>query len=191
MAQLLIPGAIQVSIKMECSGQDVVNVIGLSGDNFTDPNAAVAVVKAAWEKASGPMAIRSNLVRVVSYRAVVLSPVGSVAELGSSSVGGNTTVGISTMAAAALIGIGGATRNRSSRGRMYHGPIGEAQIDPDGRTLLTATRTQLTSVYTVFRNDLSAGGYPWVVLSRKNSTFTPVGEIAVSSIIATQRRRLR
>lgn len=191
MAQLLIPGAVQVAIRMECSGQDVLNVIGVSGNFDEDLTVIANKVKTAWEKTGGPLRLKFNGVKMIGYRAVRLDAGGSVADVPSSATGGITTGSLATMASSALVNIGTATRNRSQRGRLYHGPLLETDINPDGRTVQATIVTNITSAYNQFRTDLETGGNPWLVLSRKNLSSSPVQTVSVQSIIATQRRRQR
>lgn len=192
VATLVIPNAFQVSIEMEAGGQDIVNVIGVTSASGTALGAAGAV-KAAWENASGPLKALIPSVAVRNYRAVDLSSVfGDIADVPSTAVGTSTAgTGFSTLAAAALIQWNGASRSRSTRGRMYLGPLGEGDINPDGRTLVSG-RQSLFGVYAnTLISSLATAGYPLAVLSRKNLQAYPVSSVAVSSIVSTQRRRLR
>lgn len=191
MPTLIIPGAIQVSIRMECSGQAVVNVIGLDRNFVDDMNVAANNVKNAWEAAGGPLILKPTQVKVLSYRAVDLNAGGAVAEVASTKTGGLSTAQLSTMSSSALVNIGASTRNRSQRGRLYHGPLSETQIDADGRTIPVTTQTSLLQAYTQFKNALDTAGTPWAVLSRKNLSFTRVTSLSVQPVIATQRRRQR
>jgi hypothetical protein len=45
-----------------------------------------------------------------------------------------------TRAAAAIIKLNGGTRSRSTRGRIYYGPIMENDINADGATLTATTK---------------------------------------------------
>jgi len=154
--------------------------------------AAAAAVKAAWEVASGPLANMSNLISMVNYHAVDIgSTGGTITDLASSATGGLSTATLSTRAACALIKWNGSNRSRSTRGRLYFGPIREADIDPDGATVSSAIRTTFSTAFTNFRTSLSSAGYPLVVLSRKTSTATVVTQHAVETLVATQRRRIR
>lgn len=191
MAQLIIPGAIQVAIRMECSGQEVVNVIGLDRNFVSDVGQAAQNVKTAWEATGGPLRLKPSLLKVISYRAVELNESGAVAEVASSASGSVGTSQLATMASSALVNIGAATRNRAQRGRLYHGPLTEGDINGDGRTVLPASVTALGNAYIQFRNQLDAAGTPWAVLSRKNLSFSRVTQVTVQPIIATQRRRQR
>lgn len=189
---LIIPNAFQVAIEAEAGGQPVVNVIGVTNAAGTAAGAAAAV-KAAWEQANGPLSRLSSLVSARLYRAVDLSSAfGDIAEVTSSAVGGVTTTNsLSTLAASALVTWNGSTRSRSTRGRMYYGPLTETNLNPDGRTLPTATLATFNTMFDLFRTSLASAGYPLAVLSRKNEAAYPVTSSAVQSVIATQRRRIR
>jgi len=191
MAQLVIPGAAQVAINMECSGQKVVNVIGISTAGPTTATEIAEVVRAAWEKTGGPLKARPPQVKMISYKVTKLDAGGAVIDVASAATGGSSTSSLSTMAASALILLGGGSRDRSTRGRLYHGPITEGAITEDGRSILPAYAGSLFTTYKGFRDDIAAAGMSWSVLSRKNSIAYPIDIINVASIIATQRRRLR
>lgn len=191
VAALVIPNCFQVSIQMSAGSHAVENVIGVENASGTSA-AAAAAVKAAWEVASGPLANMSNLISMVNYHAVDIgSTGGTITDLASSATGGLSTATLSTRAACALIKWNGSNRSRSTRGRLYFGPIREADIDPDGATVSSAIRTTFSTAFTNFRTSLSSAGYPLVVLSRKTSTATVVTQHAVETLVATQRRRIR
>lgn len=190
MTQLIIPGCFQVTIKGTSGGQDVDNVIGVQNSSGT-AGAAAAAVQTAWKIASGPLALQQNAYSTVSYTAVDIgSSNGEIAVI-TDSTAGSLTGSLATNAASALIKWNGGTRSRSSRGRMYFGPLGETSINPDGRTLLAGSIAAFQSAFTNFRNSLAASGYPLVVLSRTLSTAFPVTSHSVEQVIATQRRRIR
>jgi hypothetical protein len=117
---------------------------------------------------------------------------GAIVDLADTTAGGATTTNsLATRGACALVRWNGSTRNRSSRGRLYFGPIMEANINSDGATLASTYQTQFTTAFTNFRNSLNTAGYGLVVLSRKESLSHAVTSHAVESTIATQRRRIR
>jgi hypothetical protein len=74
---------------------------------------------------------------------------------------------------------------------MYFGPIGEADINSDGRTLSSTSITGIQSAFNQFRTTITNAGLEWVVVSRKLQAATPITTIGVQSVIATQRRRIR
>lgn len=191
MATLIVPGAALVSIKGVCSGQEIMNVIGIQNTTGAAGLTVLTAIKAAWEKAAGPLSFRPTAFTMTSYDYVDLSTVnGQTATLGSTKAGGEASA-ISTVASAGLIQLQSATRNRTKRGRLYHGPLTEGQINADGRTLATAALNNFTAAYNQFRIDMETASSAWVVISRKTSTYSPIASIGVSGIVATQRRRLR
>lgn len=192
MGQLVIPGAFQVSIQMVSGGRQIVNVIGLINASGSAAGAAAAV-KAAWEAVGGPLQEMSSLVAMTNYHAVDIgSGSGLIVDLASTKAGGVTSpADLATRGAAALIKLNGGSRDRSTRGRLYYGPIREADLQADGATLQATRVTAFNGVFTVFRNSLTAAGYPMAVLSRTKSVATPVTSHLTESTIATQRRRIR
>ena len=192
MATLIIPNAFQVSIEMEASAQPVVNVVGVTSASGTAAGAAAAV-KAAWEGTGKPLGALTSAIVARNYRAVDLgSAFGDIADVSSSTPGGSaTTGGLATMAASALVIWNGSSRSRSTRGRLYLGPLLDGQINTDGRTLASTTLTGINTAMANFISSLASAGYPLAVISRKNLAAYPVTSAATSSVIATQRRRLR
>ena len=192
MATLVIPGTVQVAIEMQCSGQAVWNIIHLNiGDGLDTPTSTLNDVKTAWEATNGPLKIRPVGLSMVGYHYTDLrSATGAVAFLGSTTVG--TDVGsISTMAACGLVKLSTGTRSRSQQGRLFHGPLTETVINSDGRTLSSTGLTPISTAYNAFKTAMNTGSRSWAVASRKNLTSTPIATVSPSSIIATQRRRLR
>lgn len=191
MVQLIIPGAFQVTIQGTTGGRAVDNVIGVSNAGGTALGAATAV-RDAWERLGGPIKALHTSYIMSNYHAVDLSSgTGTIADLASTATGQVGTGSIATRAASALVKWNGGSRSRSTRGRLYFGPLTEAAINADGGTITAATVTDLNARFNQFRNDLTAAGYPLVVLSRKLAASFPVTTQAVESLIATQRRRIR
>jgi hypothetical protein len=193
MATLVIPNTVQIVVEMACSGQQVINVLHFKTGvgTFTNGNEALAAFKTAWERAAGPLKIRSSLVTMVGYKFTDISSLnGAVASL-SSNVAGSGAATISTMASSALVKFGGGTRSRSSSGRLYHGPLLETDVNADGRTLAAASATAITAAYNTLDTEMAAQGLQLAVASRKNSESFDVGSISTANVIATQRRRLR
>jgi hypothetical protein len=187
----IIPNAYRVSIEAVSGGQPVTNVIGVTNGAGTALGAAQAV-QTAWKVASGPLSRLTSAYVLTGFRALDMSdPNGDIAFVADSTPGSVAGTAKATNAACALIKWNGGTRSRSSRGRLYHGPLLEAAIDPDGRTLSSGERTGLETAYNNFRTSLSGAGYPLAVLSLTLSQAFPVTSSAVETIIATQRRRIR
>ena len=193
MTTLVIPDTVQIAASMTCSGQSVVNVLHFKYPTGTllDLNATLGAFRTAWEKAAGPLKLRSSAVTMVGYHATDLnSATGGVASLASSTAGGGAST-LSTMASSALVKFSGGTRSRRSSGRLYHGPLIESDINTDGRTLATATATAINLAYTTLKADMLAINLELVVASRKYSDKFSVLDISTAGIIATQRRRQR
>lgn len=191
MAQLIIPGCFQVAIHAVSGGQPVDNVIGVQNSGGTAHGAALAV-QTAWKVASGPLSLQASSYTLVDFTAVDIgSANGPIDVIGDAAAGGAGAVALSTAAACALIKWNGGTRSRSSRGRLYFGPLNEGQINSDGRTISSGALSVLNTAFTNFRNSLAASGYPLVVLSRTKATAYAVTQHAVEAQIATQRRRIR
>lgn len=192
MTQLIIPNCFQVTIQQIAGGHVVDNVVGVQNASGTAAGAAAAV-QTAWKVSGGPLSKMSSLVALTGFRAVDISSAnGAISQITDTTAGGVTTGNaLSTRASSALIAWNGGTRSRSSRGRLYFGPLMEANIDVDGANLVTGGATSINGAFTAFRSSLSGGGYPLVVLSRKLSQAFTVNTNACEQIIATQRRRIR
>lgn len=192
MAALIVPDCFLVSINQTSGGQQVTSVVGVKNAGGTAGGAAAAVL-AAYKVANGPLVQKSSVVAMTDVRAMDLSsPNGAIATVTDTGTGGRSSgINLATNAACALIKWNGGTRSGSSRGRLYHGPLQEDQINTDGRTLAASHATLLQTAYGLFRTSLDGAGYPLVVISRKNSSATVVSSHAVQTIIATQRRRVR
>lgn len=190
MATLIIPGAYMVAINAESGGQTVTNVIGVSGIINQAEQIALAV-ELAWLQTDGPLSQHPASYAMRSIRVTDLSSAtGEVVErtvVGS----GIQSGGLATNASCAIISYSNGSRSRSGRGRLYHGPLTETQMNPDGRTVTSSIITRLTTAYELFKSALEIAGYSWVVISRKLSTFTPVTSPACQALSGTQRRRLR
>lgn len=188
---LVVPQTVQVGIEMQCSGQPVWNVLGFTNAFGSSPSYIMNLVKTEWERTNGPLKLKPSQVTMVGYHFMDLSSTsGAVAFLGSTTAGGVTTA-LSTMASSALVKLSTGTRSRSQQGRLYHGPLGETQIDADGRTIASTYLTNLSAAYETFRVNMLAGNTGWQIISRKNSTSTGVTQLSVSGLVATQRRRQR
>lgn len=191
MTPLVVPGCFLVSINATSGGQQVVNVLGVRNSGGTALGAAQAVL-AGWKVSQGPLVKRPSAYSMVAVRAMDISSVnGAIAEVQDSGIGGLAGSAIATNAACALIKWNGSTRSKSSRGRLYHGPLAETDINNDGRTLVPAAITGLVGAYQACLNSMSTAGYPLVVISRKQAQAYTVGLVQVETVIATQRRRIR
>lgn len=116
---------------------------------------------------------------------------GAIAEATGANAGTNVGTTLATNAACALVKWNGATRSGSSRGRIYHGPLTEAMVNSDGRTLASASQTSIKNAWQQVVDGLVTDGMPMCIISRKRLDATNVSSVAVESVIATQRRRIR
>jgi hypothetical protein len=188
---LIIPGAFQVTINANVGGQTVDNVIGVTNGSGNAAGAAAAV-QSAWETAGGPLQNLTNAYEVLQYQAVDLSSsTGAIAEIPSTATGEDTENGIATRGACVLFKWNGSSRSRSTRGRMYLGPLTSNCIQADGATLTDVIHTSFNNNVIQFLGILSDAGYPLAVLSRVLSVATPVSSHTTEQQIATQRRRIR
>lgn len=191
MATLVIPNCFQVSIQMLHSTRPIDNVIGIKAAGIRTTDEVGNAVKAAWEATTGPLASHASATTMTGYKVVDLgSTTGAVSQIASSKAG-SVTGGNTLLSGAALITYGTGTRSRSARGRMYHGPLSTSQVATDGRSLGTTTGANLLAAYQAFDAAITAAGFEWVVLSRKYSIDHAISTIAVSPLVATQRRRMR
>lgn len=190
---LVIANTYRVAIEMLAGGRVITNVVGVTGSSAGQEAAAAAAVLAAWKVASGPLAGMSSLVTMQAVTAIDLSSAtGGISVLSDSTAGGVTSGNtLSTRASSALITWNGSTRSKSARGRLYHGPLRESQIQADGATLEAGAVASLGTAFTNFRSSLATAGFPLCVISQKNASTTAVTSQAVQTTIATQRRRIR
>lgn len=189
-SMLLIPGCFQVAINAQSGGQAVTNVIGVQNAGGTALAAAQAV-QAAWKATGGPLAQVASQLTMTDFTATDVGDANGDIAIVSDTTAGGLSGAVATNAACALISWNGSTRSRSSRGRLYLGPLTETQINSDGRTIASGSVTTLNNAFTTFRSSLASAGYPLVVLSRVLSASFPVTSHACEPVIATQRRRIR
>lgn len=192
MGTLIIPNAYQVTIHGSAGSHQVDNVFCLQGASAGDEAAAAAAFQVAWETTSGPLARLCFRYSVIDYTAVDLSTAGGgIAVLTSGATGGTVSVDFATRAASALIKWNGSSRDRTTRGRTYYGPLSEDQVDSDGASLTSTAQSQITTAFNAFRASLNVSGFPLAVASRKDSKATIVTAQTVEITLASQRRRIR
>jgi hypothetical protein len=193
MAQLIIANVYRCSIRMIAGGRDIVNVVHVEGSASGQEAAAAAAVLAAWKVGSGPLSKLSSLVAMQDVTAMDLSSSsGGITVVTDTTLGGIvSTNSLATRGACALVKMNGGTRSRSTRGRLYYGPIMEADIQADGASVSSASLALFATAFTNFRTSLASAGYALGVASRVTSSFTTVSTTAVETTIATQRRRIR
>lgn len=187
---LVVANTYLVSINAESSGQPVTNVVGIRGA-FDSAENVTQVVLNGWTQAGGPITKHNTSYIMKDVSAMFLGTADGEVYTRQSVAPGTVSGTKSTNAACALVSYGGASRSRTSKGRMYFGPIGEADINSDGRTLSSTSITGIQSAFNLFRTTITNAGLEWVVVSRKLQAATPITTIGVQSVIATQRRRIR
>lgn len=192
VATLVIPNTYRCAISMVAGGRAISNVIGVTGSGPGLEAAAAAAVLAAWKVATGPLANLSSIVAMTDVSAVDLSSLtGGITVLADTTAGGGGAGALSTRASCALITWNAGIRSKSARGRLYFGPLREADINTDGATLVGASVTAFGTAFTAFRNSLATSGFPLCVISQKLASTTSVTSQAVQTTIGTQRRRIR
>jgi hypothetical protein len=185
---LIVPDTFLVSIKGISGGQDVVNVVGIKFAGVSAEAVATAV-RDAWIVSGGPITKLPNTYSMVEVKALSLDNANGQVFTLPHSQAGNLSGALATNGSCALVTYGNGTRSKSSKGRMYFGPLREVEINTDGRTLASAST--FTTAMTAFKTDVETWGGQWVIVSRKNSTTAPITSITTQTVIATQRRRIR
>lgn len=192
MPTLVIANAYQVVVQGECNGREIFNVIGLIGTGPGQEAAAATAAQVAWETTGGPLTELTFRYVVNAYQATDLSSTsGGIAVVTSGTTGGKTATDVSARGASALVKWNGGSRDRTTRGRLYFGPLSEDQVQSDGATLETTAVTAIGTAFGTFRGALHGAGFDLGVISRKDSKITLVASQVVESMMATQRRRVR
>ena len=193
MSALVIANVYRASIVMLAGTHQIVNVVHVEGSASGQEAAAAAAVLAAWKTGSGPLAKLSSLVTMSSVTAMDLSSTnGGIATVSDSTAGGvASTNSLATRGACALIKLNGGTRSRTTRGRIYYGPLMENDINADGATITSGSLGLFNTAFGNFKTSLSGAGFTLGVASRKASTFTSAGTLSCETTIAPQRRRIR
>jgi len=185
---LVIPNTYLVSIKGMSGGQEIVNVIGVRGAGNTAISVATAVL-GAWKTTGGPLSKLPTAYQMVEVKAMSLDSANGDVYVVSDSTLGTGSGNLATNAACALVTYGAGTRAKSTKGRMYFGPLTETQVNADGRTL--ATPSVITTAFQAFKTALEINQREWCIVSRKNASTAPITLIQTQGTIATQRRRIR
>jgi hypothetical protein len=192
VAALIIPNVYRVAIEAQVAGRNVTNVVGVRGSGPGLAAAAAGAVHEAWTVGGfAPLANLPSSYVLSGVTATDLSSAsGQVIEVPGGQAGQQSGQ-IATTAACALVKLGGGTRSRSSRGRLFFGPLTEGAIEANGRTLAAGTVTSISQAFDVFRAGLLADGFTLCVISPTLGSATDVASHSVDSTVATQRRRLR
>lgn len=193
MGALVIANVYRCAVEMTSGGRSISNIVHVEGTASGQQAAAAAAVLAAWKVATGPLSQLSSLVTMVNVTAMDLSSTsGGISVVTDTTAGGITTTNsLATRGACALIKLNGGTRDRSTRGRIYYGPIMEQDIDTDGASVVASHKNGFNTAFNAFKTSLSGASFTLGVASRKHSLFTSVGSLTCETTIATQRRRIR
>jgi len=84
-------------------------------------------------------------------------------------------------------GLGG----RHGRGRLYHPGVFTGILNADADTIAPASVTAMANGFQQFFDDIQTAGHTPVLLHSDATAPTVVTGIAVESVVATQRRRIR
>lgn len=192
MAQVIINRGYRVTIKSRVGTQSVVNVLHFLGPSTGLEKDAAQTMETFWSGATGGLTHLGNQVtEFEGVEAVDLSSLNGGIWWEADGTALPSSLAISTAGAAALVQLNGQTRNRNSRGRIYLGPLREADLQQDGRTLSASAKGRIGTLVSNMRTAMTTEGFDLQVLSRATSTMYPVTLVRVADIIATQRRRIR
>lgn len=192
MAQVVINRGYRVTIKSRVGSQQVVNVLHFLGPTTGLEKDAAQTMFTFWKSNQGGQVLLGNTaVTFEGVEAVDLSSLNGGIWWEADGTAGPSTLQLATAGASGLVQLNGQTRNRNSRGRIYLGPLREADLQADGRTLTPSAQTRMGSIINDMRTAMGAKGFVLQVLSRATSTMYPVTLVRVAEIIATQRRRIR
>lgn len=192
MAQIVIANTYRTTVKAVFGGQEIQNTFHFLGSGPGQETACCTALQVAWKIASGPLSRFDAKYTLVEFEAIDLSSVnGGIWVITDTTSGTRVSTATAGRQTSALITYNGQTRNRSSRGRTYLGPLYESDIAIDGASLEAASVTAIGTAMTNFRTSMNTAGFPMQVLSRTQVQNYPVTLQRVEPIIATQRRRLR
>jgi hypothetical protein len=192
MPALVIPAAVKIEFLGTIANRQCVNVLGgqnTGGAGVTQAQlttmAGVAV--AAWTDNLCPLfsdAYTFREARLTSLNTAT-SPQVTLTDVtnGGKSNGSSSQV-------AQLVKLITAIRSRSSRGRVFLPPPGDADVNSSG-VLLPQQVTDLTAAFSILQGNMLQAGLPLAVLSRVDLEANVVTSFRVDNVVATQRRRLR
>lgn len=190
--QIVIANTYRVTMRAVFGGQAIENVYHFTGSAPGQEQACATQFQAAFKNVAGPIRLWDNKFTLVEFEAVDLSSInGGIWVINDTTAGTRTAAECSGRQVCALITYNGQTRNRSSRGRLYHGPLYEGDIATDGATLNTTPQGLISTSYSNLRNLMISNGFQPCVLSRVLVQTFAITQARVENTIATQRRRLR
>lgn len=188
---LVIPGAVKIEMIGTVGTRACVNVMGGEWLGATPTvavlNTAAAAVLSSWKTRFLPLCSDAYTVsqcRITSLDSAT-APQGA-----SSSPGNGTKANGAAPQVSQIIKLLTAIRSRSTRGRLYLPPPGEADVNSTG-ILLGQQVTDLGTAMSGHISAMSAAGMNLSVLSRKLMVSTNISGFQVQSTVATQKRRLR
>lgn len=192
MAQIVIANTYRLTVKALFGGQEVQNTFHFLGSGPGQEQACCTAAQTWWKAAASCLSRFDGKYTLVEFEVIDLSSInGGIWVIADTTAGTRATTASAGRQTSALITYNGQTRNRSSRGRTYLGPLYESDIAVDGATLEAASVSAIGTALTTFRNGMTAAGFAQQVLSRVLVQNFPVTFQRVEPIIATQRRRLR
>ncbi len=192
MAQIVIANTYRCTVKAVFGGQEVQNTFHFLGSGPGQETACATALQAAWKTAGGPLTRFDTKYVLQEFEAIDLSSIsGGIWVIADTTPGTRAVTATAGRQTSALITYNGQTRNRSSRGRTYLGPLYETDISVDGASLESGSVTAIGTAMTNFRTVMTTAGFAQQVLSRTLVQNFPVTFQRVEPIIATQRRRLR
>lgn len=192
MAQIVIANTYRTTVKAVFGGQEVQNTFHFLGTGSGQEQACCTALQSAWKTTGGPLSRFDTKYTLQEFEAIDLSSVnGGIWVIADTTAGTRTVTATAGRQTSALITYNGQTRNRSSRGRTYLGPLYETDISVDGASLESGSVTAIGTAMTNFRTVMTTAGFTMQVLSRVLVQNFPVTFQRVEPIIATQRRRLR
>ncbi len=192
MPQLVIPAAIKVEILGTIAGRECANVLGALNSGGAGATTAILLelanaVEASWKTGFLPL-----ISDAYSYREVRCTSLNTATspQVVVTNPGNGTKSNGSSSQVAQLIKLITETRSRSSRGRIYIPPPGDADVNSSG--MMTNQQViDLTAAMSSLRSSMATAGAPQAILSRFKSIAYPVTAFRVDTKVATQRRRLR
>lgn len=185
-----VPGALQVALTYDVSGQPATVVLGCGGPaNVTaTPAIATALAHRAHDLMRPLMATSATLTSITAREAVDDGPNFQLALPATNRTG--TAAGNLVTAYATLLRWGTTQGGRSGRGRTFVPGFTTAGINADGRTLSSSFLTAAQAFGTGMTNN-DAATEPFTVISKRRGAAYSVESFSVSSIVGVQRRRLR
>ena len=164
-------------------------VFGVQNISDSSPATVATQVRGAWST-GGLRASWSNLC-TMSHVLVKNGPndTGPSADVATTLLGSHADAPGGAQVSM-LIGKVSSLGGRRGRGRMYIPAIPESKIDPGGTldaTYASSAQTQATATLSA----MLTNNVPMVLLHNDETIPTPVTSLAVSNIVATQRRRQR